>query len=394
MANFIGLYYPFIHFKNEGWLKTVALYMDQVNRIVPKEYPLRDSEVVRKLAGETGVINNVPPSPNEEWPVRDSFVQFITSNAPQLESRYGLAHRNKWRNDPITSKWAPNVADKRLGYVHLDKIWPQLKDTLIDTGLAELARGQDEQWVGMHPKLADVYVTVLAEHMTSSRGWYPVTDETLDQLAVSGFSVGRLSRALLDDENLVGDTPTADEKMAALANLCLKTVIPKNATAIPVATIIKLRKENRTEFAAFQHYLASFRVEATRHLRKLTDRAALNEHLSLEYSKTMQPSIEEVRRAFKLMKVETATSIVNINYALPSAVSGALAAHSMAANPIFGAVAGFALGVIPIIQKRRDDAQAALKKPGAWLLRLDEALKPKDFISRVHERARKFALGV
>ena len=35
MANFIGLYYPFIHFKDEAWLKAITLYWDRVKRIVP-----------------------------------------------------------------------------------------------------------------------------------------------------------------------------------------------------------------------------------------------------------------------------------------------------------------------------------------------------------------------
>jgi hypothetical protein len=32
-----------------------------------------------------------------------------------------------------------------LAYVHVEKIWPALKGTLVDTGLAEVGQTYDEQ---------------------------------------------------------------------------------------------------------------------------------------------------------------------------------------------------------------------------------------------------------
>ena len=34
----IGLYHPFIHFKDDAWLKLSALYWDRMARIVPPSY--------------------------------------------------------------------------------------------------------------------------------------------------------------------------------------------------------------------------------------------------------------------------------------------------------------------------------------------------------------------
>jgi len=47
MTNYIGLYYPFIHFKDEQWLKLSALYWDKMARIVPKDYDKKDSPTVK-----------------------------------------------------------------------------------------------------------------------------------------------------------------------------------------------------------------------------------------------------------------------------------------------------------------------------------------------------------
>lgn len=42
----LGLYYPFIQFRNDSWLKLAALYWDRIGRIVPPGYQLQDSDTV------------------------------------------------------------------------------------------------------------------------------------------------------------------------------------------------------------------------------------------------------------------------------------------------------------------------------------------------------------
>jgi len=45
--SYAALYYPFIHFKDDRWLKLSALYWDRIGRIVPSAYRTEDSETVR-----------------------------------------------------------------------------------------------------------------------------------------------------------------------------------------------------------------------------------------------------------------------------------------------------------------------------------------------------------
>jgi hypothetical protein len=93
MAHFIGLYYPFIHFRDEAWLMTVALYWDRVKRIVPEHYKLQDSDTVKALTEQLGLIENEAPSIDDEWPVREDFVKFVIANTPTLIDKYGLKNR-------------------------------------------------------------------------------------------------------------------------------------------------------------------------------------------------------------------------------------------------------------------------------------------------------------
>ena len=55
-------------------------------------------------------------------------------------------------------------------------------------------------------------MTALAEGLARRRGMYPLTDETLDHLAVEGWTMERLAQALLDDIDLVQVEPRSREK--------------------------------------------------------------------------------------------------------------------------------------------------------------------------------------
>ncbi len=59
MPNFLGLCYPFTHFKDEAWLNTMALCWDGVKRIVPSELPLHDSDTVKQLV-DTFITSSTP----------------------------------------------------------------------------------------------------------------------------------------------------------------------------------------------------------------------------------------------------------------------------------------------------------------------------------------------
>ncbi|MFF4398613.1 hypothetical protein [Streptomyces sp. NPDC001480] len=45
----MGLYYPYIHFRGEQWLKLAALYWPRIARVVPDGYTVRDSRTTAIL---------------------------------------------------------------------------------------------------------------------------------------------------------------------------------------------------------------------------------------------------------------------------------------------------------------------------------------------------------
>ena len=58
----IGLYYPYVHFRNERWIKAAALYWPGLARVVSPGFPVTDPDLVTALRdGLDGFVTDVDP---------------------------------------------------------------------------------------------------------------------------------------------------------------------------------------------------------------------------------------------------------------------------------------------------------------------------------------------
>ncbi|HEY3283397.1 MAG TPA: hypothetical protein VGN26_14100, partial [Armatimonadota bacterium] len=120
MSGWSGLYYPYLHFQDDNWLKLAALYMDDLGRIVPSSYATHDSNVVQKLRGEAGFVRDHSPDAGEVDAVSRPFVEMVEAFGDELRDRFGLD---------------PNGGDE-VSYVLGDgKLSPRLCDALVDARL-------------------------------------------------------------------------------------------------------------------------------------------------------------------------------------------------------------------------------------------------------------------
>ena len=253
MTTYQALYYPYIHFKDDAWLKLTALYWDKLGRIVPSGYSTDDSPTVKALGSFVTVLR--PESADSGF--AKPFISFIEQYAPKLKAKYALSLRDTWQVIPEVRRpprpGGPSGNDPRLGYIYYEKILDDVYLALNESGLASTDfRGS--QWIGMHPRLAWVYMTMLAEHVAEKHGLRALTDETRDHVALSGLSIERLAQALLDDLrekltevgidtmfscfNLKAALPAGLATAAAIAGLSLNPIVAGAAGltlgAIPV----------------------------------------------------------------------------------------------------------------------------------------------------------------
>jgi hypothetical protein len=386
--SYAGLYYPFIHFKDERWLKLSALYWDQMGRIVPSGYTPQDGDAVRELGSFVETLRPEWVGPN----FGPTFVEFVEAHGRQLRGRYGVSLREKWPVVPPAERpptaGGPSGSDPRLSYVFYEKMAPTLREVLVTSGIA-VPDDHDPRWIGMHPKLAQVYMTALADELAGERGLYPLTDETLDHLAIGGRSVERLAQALLDDVDLVNTGPTVGEVESVAAYVAIRTVLPTDIDRVPIDRILEFREKYPGERAAFQQHLAEY-IKPREWLRDMRDPATLERRLESEYDKELKPKLAELQEKLREVRIDTVAGVLGIQVAVPSVVVQGAALAGVVANPFAALAAGAALAVLPVLRDRRKAQRELKSSPFAYLMRVERDLAPRQIVDWIRTTAKRF----
>jgi hypothetical protein len=426
----LGLYYPFVQFRSDSWLKLAALYWDRIGRIVPPGYVLQDSDTVRRLQDELGFVTNLAPSGTEMDQVSTEFLELLADRGPELASLYGMQGQAltglesmsqswppPWSNAPGAfagpQSWPPpwsNVApplsmqqwqvpvdpslvpgaDPRLAYIYASgKMTPQLESALIETGLGAPVRAHG--LIGMHPQFAFVYMHALASKMATSV-MYPLTDDDFDHVA-SGCDAGRIAGALLDvpagdaasDED--GEGPALD-----FAMLALQSVIPKDISSVPVQKIIEIRRRHLEELTAFQRAAQTIVDSVPEAVASVsTDVGAM--YLEALYQKTLEPELRRLKSSLQKSGIDSVFGAMSVKVQAPQLVTSGAAIFGIGAlhlNPVMMGTGAVVMCLIPRIRRRQADAQRMrAESPAAYLLRLQEELRPASLASEIAAKAKR-----
>jgi hypothetical protein len=393
MRSYSALYYPFIHFKDDNWLKLSALYWDKMGRIVPYNYQTQDSGTVRELGG---FVETLRP----DW-VRaefgETFIEFVDRNGAALRERYDIAGRESWI--PVPAAERPPAAggmsgeDPRLGYVFYEKLSDDLRKTLVRSRLAVADLG-DSRWIGMHPKLARVYMTALADQLAGERGLCPLTADAIDHIAMSGCTIERLGHALLGDVELVGKGANDHEVEGVAATVAMRTVFPRDISKVPVERILAFRDKHPGERASFQTLVENF-IKPREWLKDVRHKDALTERLKSEFEKTLKPKIEELRAKLHEAKIDTVYGCFNVKAVLPDVAPTALGAMGIGLDPIMSVAGGFAWGAFPVFRDQRKKMREALRSAEvSYLYQMERDLTPQTMVGRIKTGMEKFLFGV
>jgi hypothetical protein len=409
----LGLYYPFVQFRSDSWLKLAALYWDKVGRIVPPGYVLRDSETVRRLQGELGFVEDLAPSGRQLNSVGGEFVELIAERGPELSQLYGIqgfvlpdpmpetkSWPQPWTNVALSSLGGPQApvdpspapdADPRLAYIFAGgKMTGELKHALVEAGLGVPVR--DHSLIGLHPQLALVYMRALASQMATSV-MCPLADDDFDHL-VAGYAADRIASALLDipaDHAAPdGDPSPPDLDFAMLA---VQSVIPKDISSIPVQKIIEIRQRHSEELTAFQQAtdtiigaIPEVAASASPEIRAL--------YLQNLYVKTLEPELQRLKKSLHQSGIDAVFGAMNVKVQAPQLATSAAAVFGIGAmhlNPVMMGTGAIIMCFIPRIRRQQAQAQRLrADSPAAFLLRLEEELSPTSLASAMAKKATHF----
>jgi hypothetical protein len=289
----MAVYYPYIHIRDERWLKVAALYWPRIVRIVSPDYPTRDSRLVELLISELGLIVDHPP----DGAARDvvaPFEAFVEGLGPTALRRMRVRkesgqlgpERLALPHPPAVFKGADYIAGEpivpALGHsspewtasdtagVHRSEVNPDLADKLIGAGLAMPARGD---WLAMNPVLAWLYKCRLTEEFALRNNLVPATDQ-MPAHAVMG---GPIDIASLTAR--VFRTHKSADFQAGFGLLSIDAVIPRNLDQVPVEKIVEIRHRFSAEFGRWRQYVDAIAAELETQLQNIDSPKILNAYL-------------------------------------------------------------------------------------------------------------------
>jgi hypothetical protein len=245
----------------------------------------------------------------------------------------------------------------------------------------------------MHPRLAWVYMTALAEQISIDLGWRPLTDDPREHLDLSGFSIERLSQALLDVP-LVSQRASPTEIESVLVSIAFQAIVPANPKNLTVDKILAFREKYPLERAKFQTNVEEF-FKGSEWLFSISKPEVLAQRLKDEYQKLWGAQLSELREKLSEVGIDTIRSCFGVTAVLPAAITSAAAHYDLPLNAVAAGTAGLAMGIIPVLRDKQKAAQEAIKaSPASYLYRIEQNLKPMDLWERIKKLPVRFALKV
>ncbi|MFD4944648.1 DUF6236 family protein [Streptomyces sp. NPDC058409] len=397
----IGLYYPYVHFRKEQWIKAAALYWPGLARVVPPGFPVTDPDLVKALRDELDFVTDVDPT-EAAAAVAPAFLKAIEDHGPELRRRFLATAATRPFNthngnlaelgmgQRIVNAEPTPLGDVRtlprderpLAGLYPHEVDPRLAEALRGDGLAvpamrsRISRSSGVTWLAMDPVLAWIYKCVLTEELARRTRYAPITDQVAAHSATDGWDSDRIAAAMLGEL----PRPAGSDETTRLGLMAVQCVLPDGLRSVPVAKIIQLRKDHQAEFNAFTQAVDKAAADLREHVVGIEDRAALEQYLRLQFDESIALPLEDLRKAMSGLNLKTFYSALNYKFEVPAL---AAAASGWAGNvPIAAGSLAFAAVNLRQATAEARDAQLG-SSPVSYLLRVERNLKPTTLVRRV-----------
>lgn len=392
----IALYYPNMRVRDSTWLKAALLHWPKIARMVPAadgHLPVGTAEYFRawpddvaRLSAESDCLLDLSVAEVEKE-VGEEFLAALGKDWTAVEDRYAL----RWLlGEAPTYGYLGNlgqsleVGDPRLGWVHSHKgIW-RILNPLIDHGLA----GQDFDWVGMHPRLASLYLCALADRLAHRNRLAAVTDQPQVHGALNGWTVDTLARLILGAGAATEGAVAPDDIAYSFTVLAIATVLPAGLDRIPFHAILQLRERLAGRMYEYRRFLETQTGPFTE-IASITDENLRKERLKILVEGEIAPRVTELEQSLRSAGFQPVKAILSMKTMAPPAVVAAVAPH-LGVPSVVAAGATFAGCLISAGLDTRQQANRALtESPAGYLLGLRQGLSPHRCAELVHSMFRR-----
>lgn len=365
-----ALYYPHINLTNKNWIKHALLLWDNISRIVPNSVEPSDSEDIILIKNESQFINDYRP---EIWDTSQAFHNFSQELRPILESdaffndrffRRQREHRDYERDFHNRRSFFSEMVQSSDAYIHVEKLDRQLKEYLIEIGVAIPGQREWENWVKIDSEIGLLYMTYFAKSISKNKSLPIVTD--VEQ---------SFSTSLYFESHINSDYKNQFEYK--LGNLLIETIVPKNINDVPLDRILDIRNKYDGERTAFFNEISNL----SNSISDLDNGNALKDALN-QHSRIILKETKNLEELYNLNKIETATKFLSIS--LPTTIASLTEYVSDQAKP-FVTAGGIIFGMVSAANSVKKDKLELKQNPKSYLLNLKSELSGGDIFTRVND---------
>ncbi|WP_333775380.1 DUF6236 family protein [Streptomyces sp. IBSBF 3136] len=407
----IGLYYPYVHFRNMAWIKAAALYMPQLVRVVPAGFTLADPRDVRVLHDGLGFVDNFDPADAVEA-ASQHMLALVKAHGDDLRRSFGIHRAQDLRAaggvnaEPSPPGTAPQVrslhqasrfGERPLAGLHPGEMVAHLREALQDCGLAvpavrnSVRRRSGPEWLGMDPALAWVYKCALTAEVAHRTAFVPLTDQVAAHTAADLWDTERMAAALLGETEILMEAPDLTSRIGILS---IEYVLPARLASVPAEKIVELRTKYELEFLAYSDAVEQTAKTLQENVGHIASRQAMEMHLREAVHRDFETEVNTLRKAMYGLGLQSITTAVSTKFEMPTSVALASAASASVAGSMMGTLTGAAgtaaVAAFGIVTgARRQTAQALAANPASFLLRVERGLTPTTLWKRVNGALRR-----
>jgi hypothetical protein len=276
-----------------------------------------------------------------------------------------------------------------LVYLYHTKMDYKLVHLLEDTGLGTFRRrdGRREgEWLGVHPRIGQAYMTALASQMAAAGGFDVASDDPRFAVAGCGYPIKQIFGNLVDE--LDTELQAGDNAETLLGVAGIEMVLPRDLDKVTLPGIEAFRAETVEARRRYREGIAS----ATGGLNTVSDPVALRLHLEAR-AEQIESEVAALRGQMDEHFGSTVLSSIGVSRDLPDIAAVALGAIGVStANPLFIAGA-LAHAVCKTVRTKRAEYRDLTKNPYAYLVAAQDRWNTTGMLDQVRAGARNLVLG-
>ena len=237
-----ALYYPNIDFLDPGWVKGMALFYENIYRIVPNNVIPDDPEELQPLLEDPAIGRIIDPS------------KYSVSASENF-----INDKSSWKAAAFECNDAEQVEETLLR-IHSAKIDKQVKDLFNSLGYENMK----DDWHYVPTELASHFMLYLANEIAKKNQLNLITQNWAPWTATSYYNLdGCLEDyiPLYEQDNKYSDDPFA------LFSLMIGEITPININEIPCEKLLDFRIKRKDEIKRFRKTIYALYCE----LQKLED---------------------------------------------------------------------------------------------------------------------------